>query len=230
MTTVTTHDPVASVRLPISIDALSPELDRKLRAVGRSRTLLKNETLYLRGTMPDAMYCIESGAVQLSTTSAKGKESVLGVVDRGRWFGEMTLLTKDPRPHDAKALTDTELWVVPAQCLHAIVDHEPAYLLEFLCLVCRRYKWALERIDASVLQPLPVRLAHLLLSEAKAFAPRPDQQLPELKLPQESLGHMLGASRQSINRLLKQWEAEGVLQVAYGRISLLKPDYLMRMH
>ena len=147
MTTVTTHDPVASVRLPISIDALSPELDRKLRAVGRSRTLLKSETLYLRGTMPDAMYCIESGAVQLSTTSAKGKESVLGVVDRGRWFGEMTLLTKDPRPHDAKALTDTELWVVPAQCLHAIVDHEPAYLLEFLCLVCRRYKWALGAVE-----------------------------------------------------------------------------------
>lgn len=229
MAPINVHGSVAAVRLPLSVDALSPAFDRQLRAVARRRTLMKHENLYWRGAAPDAIYCVESGAVQLSTTSVNGKESVLGVVEPGRWFGELALFTKDPRPHDAKALTTTEMLVVSERCLHDIVDHQPSHLLEILRLVCRRYKWAIDRFDASVLQPLPVRLAHLLVAEAQSFSSQPASQSSEIKLPQESLGHMLGASRQSINRLLKLWEAQGVLRVTYGKITLLKPDYLIEM-
>ena len=190
---------------------------------------MKQEALYVRGAKPDAIYCIESGAIQLSTSSRMGRESVLGVVEPGRWFGELTLLIDAPRTHDAKAQTETDLLTVSLDSVQAVVFHHPAHLLELLRLVCRRYKWAIERMDASVLQPLPVRLAHLLMAQAQAFS---QQQAPlplELKLSQENLGQMLGASRQSINRQLKLWESEGVLRVTYGRITLLDPDFFMRM-
>ena len=42
----------------------------------------------------------------------------------------------------------------------------------------------------------------------------------ELNLSQEQLGRMLGASRQTVNRLLKQWESEKILTLTYGRIQL----------
>jgi CRP-like cAMP-binding protein len=53
--------------------------------------------------------------------------------------------------------------------------------------------------------------------------------LPELKVSQESLGHMLGASRQSVNRQLKQWELDGLLRVSYGCITLLDLNALQRL-
>lgn len=40
---------------------------------------------------------------------------------------------------------------------------------------------------------------------------------------------MLGASRQSVNKQLKEWESEGILRVAYGRITLLDLDALRRL-
>lgn len=223
------NETIAIPGLPNACDSLSPELDRRLRAAGRSRRLLKNETLYSRGSVPDAIYCIEHGAIQLSTTSSNGRESVLGVVDPGRWFGELTLWIEEPRAHDAKAINNTQLLVVSAESMHAIVDHEPTHLQEILRLVCRRYKRAIERIEASVLQPLPVRLAYLLVAEAKAFTRDQAQHSRELKLSQESLGQMLGASRQSINRQLKQWESEGIVHVSYGRIKLIDPEFLTQM-
>jgi CRP-like cAMP-binding protein len=40
---------------------------------------------------------------------------------------------------------------------------------------------------------------------------------------------MLGVSRQSVNRQLRQWEAEGLVRLHYGRIELLDAEALMRV-
>jgi CRP-like cAMP-binding protein len=40
------------------------------------------------------------------------------------------------------------------------------------------------------------------------------------------MSQMLGASRQSINRLLKQWEQGGVIEVAYRSLTVLDPEAL----
>ena len=104
-------------------DRLSPELERLLRVGARRRQLSKNEVLYTRGSAPDSVFCVESGAVQLSATSVNGREAVLGVAEQGRWFGELTLFINAPRVHDARALVKTELLVVPARRLHEVVDN-----------------------------------------------------------------------------------------------------------
>ena len=50
-----------------------------------------------------------------------------------------------------------------------------------------------------------------------------------LDVSQEGLGHMLGVSRQSVNKVLKQWEGLGVLQVSYRSILLLDLKALKRL-
>ena len=225
----TTKQPVSRTPADRAPDRLSQPLDHLLRDAARRRQLSKGETLYSRGSQPDSVYCVERGAIQLSTTSANGREAVLGVVEGGRWFGELTVFIEAPRVHDAKALTDTELLVVSARRLQDIVNNRSEHLLEFLRLVCYRYKWAIERMDASILQPLAVRLAHLLAVTHGRAAGGHARSLPELKVSQESLGHMLGASRQSVNRQLKQWELDGLLRVSYGCITLLDLNALQRL-
>lgn len=210
-------------------DRLSQPLDQLLRDAARRRHLHKGDTLYTRGSRPDSVFCVEQGAIQLSTTSASGREAVLGVVEGGRWFGELTVFIQAPRVHDAKAIAETDLLVVSARRLQGIVNHRSEHLLEFLRLVCHRYKWAIERMDTTILQPLAVRLAHLLAVTHERAADGHATSLPELKVSQESLGHMLGASRQSVNRQLKQWELDGLLQVSYGRIRLLDLNALQRL-
>lgn len=210
-------------------DRLSEELEALLRNKARRKHLAKNDILYVRGSQPDALFCVESGAIQLSATSANGREAILNIVEPGRWFGELTLLIEAERVHDAKALMDSELLVVSARDSHEVVDNKPAYLLEFLRLVCHRYKWAIERIDSTILQPLAVRLAHLLLAAEMAAPVKDAKRQHELHLSQEGLGQMLGASRQSVNRQLKLWESLGILQVAYGRITLLDLDALRKI-
>ena len=145
----------------------------------------------------------------------------MAVVEAGHWFGEVSLFSNAPRVHNAVALVDSELHVLGAADFHDIVDHSPAYLLEFLRLVSNRYKSALQRVDAIILFPFPVRLARRLVEDIGTQLGSSDQVEAVLKLSHETLGQMLGVARQSVNRQLREWEAQGILRLEYGRIVIV---------
>jgi CRP/FNR family cyclic AMP-dependent transcriptional regulator len=199
---------------------LSDGLKKMLLVKARSRRLTKGESLFLQGSAPDAVYFVKSGAIQLSNFSSTGREAVLGIAEAGMWFGELTLIIQQARVHDAKALVPTELMVVSKSHFFGVVNDNKDFLKELLHLVCRRYKWAIERIEATILKPVPVRLADRLLAEYDMAKHIGGSSQTELKLSQEQLGRMLGASRQTVNRLLKELESEKILTLTYGRIHL----------
>lgn len=208
---------------------LSPQLESLLRDSARPLALRKNEMLFAHGSPPNALYCVERGLVRLSVTASSGREAVLSVVEPGRWFGEASLLTDTPHDYNARAVADSVLLRVPAAEFHDIVDLRPSFLLEFARLVSMRYKWALQRIDATTLQSFPVRLAQRLLNARQLLSHASAQERCVLRLSQEDLSHMLGVSRQSVNRQLKEWEAHGWLRLEYGRITLLDTAELERL-
>ncbi|MCY1259868.1 HTH-type transcriptional regulator Cmr [compost metagenome] len=214
----------------VAPELLSPELEKLLRTHAIRRQLAKNEVLFTYGSSPDALFCVDKGLIRVSVTAANGREAVVSVLEPGQWFGEVSLFIDAPRVYDTRAVIDSELLVVPAIAFHRIVDGRPEFLLEFIRLICRRYRWALEWIDETILQPLPVRLARRLLAAQHAhMLSVPDDTRSALRLSQEDLGHMLGVSRQSVNRQLKEWESQKVLRLEYGRVTLLDQDALRRL-
>lgn len=203
---------------------LSRELDGILQSRARVRRVERRESVYTHGSPPDALFCVARGLVRLSVTAANGREAVLGVVEAGHWFGEVSVFSEAPRLHNAVALVDSEILVLPAGDFHDIVDPDPAFLLEFVRLVSSRYKAALQRVDASILFPLPVRLARQLVADIGAQIIASSDGV--LKLSQENLGQMLGVARQSVNRQLREWEEQGILRLEYGRIVIINKAML----
>ncbi len=212
-----------------SADDLSDELKQKLLSKARLRRLAKGESLFHQGSAPHSVYYVKSGALQLSNTSSTGREAVFGVAEAGMWFGELTLIIQQERVHDAKALVPTELMVVSKTHFCDVVNENKEFLSELLHLVCRRYKWAIERIEATILRPMLSRLADRLLAEHEMAKHTAVSPVIVLNLSQEKLGQMLGTSRQTINRLLKQLESENILNLTYGRIHLRNLSALRRI-
>lgn len=201
---------------------LSPQLDAALRQHARRRLLSRGEQLYAVGSAPDALFCVEEGLLRLSVTSAGGRESVLSLVTENQWFGEASLFSGEPRGNDAMAIVDSAVLIVPAAAVHQLVDHRPEFLLQFLTMMGRRYRMILSRMDDTVLRPLPARLAReVLQAHGRELAAAGPHHPVTLRFSQEEMSQMLGASRQSINRLLKQWEQAGAIEVAYRSLTVL---------
>jgi CRP-like cAMP-binding protein len=198
---------------------LPEEVQRTLLAVAHRRTLARGDSLFLKGSMPDALFGVVSGSLRVSVVASGGREAVIAMLEPGHWFGEVSLLVGRERVYDTCAVEDTEMAVVTAEDFHRLIAERPDVHMAFTRLVCLRLREALAWIDDAILMPLPVRLAHRLLTlEAR---PGHAEGAAALAVSQEDLSFMLGVSRQSVNRLLKLWEEDGTLRVSYRSVEVL---------
>lgn len=212
------------------LNSFSPEFETTLRTHARVLRLPNKGVLYKYGGASDGMYCLERGLLRLSVTSENGREAVLNVIRPGRWFGEACLLGEEPRINDARAITDCDVLVVPADSLRKILFAHSEYMFEITRMICKRYRLSLMRNDASILLPLQVRMAKRILEGLTSQCPNHGAiEAPVLRVSQEALSQMLGVSRQSVNRLLKEWETRSILRVSYGQIALLDVEALQSM-
>jgi len=210
--------PSDPMRLPDDVQAL-------LLAQARFKPLAAGEPLFPKGALPDALYGVVSGSLRVSMTAANGRAAVIAAMEPGHWFGEVSLLIGKQRSYDTMAIEPCEIAIVNAAEFHALIQSRPDVLMAFTKLVCQRLRQASMWIDDAILMPLPGRLAkRILLLETRASEPG-----TTLAVSQEELAMMLGVSRQSVNRQLRQWEADGVVRLHYGRIEVMDPEVLSRL-
>lgn len=216
-------DTIDPMRLPDEVQAL-------LLAQAHRRPLAAGQSLFLKGSRPDALFGVVSGCLRVSVAGANGREAVIAMLEPGHWFGEVSLLVGQARVYDTVAVEASEIAIVDAAAFHTLVNSRPDVLMAFTRLVCLRLRQALAWIDDAILMPLPERLASRLLAlQAEATGAASATQPASLPLSQEDLAMMLGVSRQSVNRVLRQWEGEGLVALHYGRIELLNAAALARL-
>ncbi len=195
---------------------LPPPVATLLREHAQLRRLVRGEALYEVGSAPAAMYGVLRGSLEVGVTAQDGGRFLAGRVGSGQWFGEVPLLDGGSRVYRAVAATDAEVAVLPAARFDALIASHPDVLLAIARLVCARYRMALGWVEDAALKPLPARLATRLLG---LHALQQGQERA-IQVSQDALAAQLGSSRQSINRLLKQWEAAGWLVLHYGGIDV----------
>src|SRR5690554_5853876 len=183
--------------------------------MARLRRLEDGQRLHAQGDLPDGLYGVSTGAMRISSTGADGREALLTILSPGNWFGEISLFDGLPRTHDAHAMGPTEVLVIPRREFHQLLERRPELYPHFMRLLCLR---------------LRARLAKRLLMHAQQYSePGPGGDRLSIQLSQETLGLMLNSSRQSINRLLKQFEQAGWVQIHYSQISILDEAALTRV-
>jgi CRP/FNR family cyclic AMP-dependent transcriptional regulator len=204
---------------------LPDDVQQQLLEVAHHRSLARGDSLFLKGSAPDALFGVLSGSLRVSVVASGGREAVIAILKPGHWFGEVSLLIGRERVYDTCALATTEMAVVLAEDFHRLVAERSDVHMAFTRLVCMRLRQALAWIDDAILMPLPVRLAHRLLT----LDPRPSGAVGTISLDvsQEDLAFMLGVSRQSVNRQLKMWDEDGTLRVSYRHIELLDRERLV---
>ncbi|MES2911080.1 MAG: Crp/Fnr family transcriptional regulator [Pseudomonadota bacterium] len=179
----------------------------------------KGDTLLRAGGEVEGWYAVLSGLVKLQSSSAQGRLSAFIGVPDGEWFGEGSALKPEPRRYDVIALRDTVLFCLP----RAMFDELIATCLPFnhflVAHLNKRLGQAMTIIEAGRLRSPEERVALYL---SRVFW----QGRRRLVLSQEELGHLVGLSRQTVNRALKSMEQQGLVSLALGRVTMLDEQAL----
>lgn len=180
-----------------------------------------------RGDPPRLWVGCASGAVRVCSTSLMGKQITLTYIEPGIWFGDIAMFDGDQRTHDAHAHGPTTVLCVTRGNLERLLQQHVELYEAFLQLQARRIRLLFGQIEDLATLPLRARVAKQLQQLMRSYGvphPQyPDETLITLKLAQEELAQLLGASRQRVNQELKALEREAVLRMGPAGLTIRAP-------
>jgi len=205
---------------------LSADERRALVTRARTRVFGAGETIFLMGDPGDSMMALLKGSVRISAPSPDGKEIVLGIMQPGEFFGEIALLDGKERSADAKAMTACTLAILDRRDVLAFLEQNRDAWSRIVEVLCERLRRTTIQIAEVALLELPIRLAKALLRISAAEAKSSAAPAAAIKLSQRELGHIVGATRESVNKCLREWQRGKLVQIDGISITILNRDAL----
>ena len=212
------------------LDQISTAERDQLLSLGVERRFNDGQLIFQRGDPGNSMMLVLQGQVKISILSEEGKELIFTMIQPGECFGEIALLDGHPRSADATAVGKCVLFTLMRQDVIAFLECHPRVAIQVMALLCRRIRTLSVLTEQQVFENLPTRLARLLikLAEIQGVALPAGIRIAS-KLSQQEIGNRIAASRESVNKQLRTWRAEGLLTVEQGYITLLQPTVLKRL-
>ena len=126
-------------------------------------------TVVSQGDKGDSFYIIQSGAVQVILESGGGRRESIAVMGPQDSFGEMALLSGEPRSATIVTVKDTTVWMLSREAFNELIEKYPTWLLHYCATLSKR----LARIEQQYSQG---RDAFNALAEEFYSSRSPEQQ------------------------------------------------------
>jgi len=214
----------------VLFSALAPEdLDRVL-ALCRTRHLEADEILCQRGDPADHVFAILEGRVRVVAQSEDGREVVLRTLGRGEVCGELGLLHQGRRTATMIADAPCDLLALPGRAFLSLLETRPRACIALLGALSHLISELTEQLSDFVFLGLASRLAKTLLDLSRQHGRETREGLRiERHLSQQDLATFVGTSRESVNKQLRLWESDGIVEVGRAMITIRRLDVLRRI-
>ena len=128
------------------------------------------------------------------------------------------------------AIGPCELLVLHHNDFKQLLNQHQRIGLKLLSLLAGRVRATTSLYESSAFIEIPGRLASKLLELGEEYGTESDDGIQiELKLSQYELGTLINASRESVNKQLKTWESQGIIELRRGKIFLADISVLEAM-
>ncbi|HNS10752.1 MAG TPA: cyclic nucleotide-binding domain-containing protein [Candidatus Ozemobacteraceae bacterium] len=124
-----------------AVSLFSELSEEELRNVSKQAEVVnfvRDAFICKEGQQADSMFIIKSGIVQIFCDDGKGGRKVLTHLKLGEYFGEMALLTEEPRTASAVALAETEVIRINKDSFHNLLKTSPGVSLSIIRTLCNR--------------------------------------------------------------------------------------------
>jgi CRP/FNR family cyclic AMP-dependent transcriptional regulator len=198
--------------------------DRELdvvRAVAAEKSYPKNAVVLTEGEMGDSLYMIQSGKVKVFIGDEEGREIILKILGPGAFFGEMSMIDKQPRSASVTTLEASTFLVLTHVAFERCVEQAPRIAALVMQCLAQRVREADRKIGTLALMDVYGRVASTLL-ELSVYSD--GKLMVGEKLSQQDLANMVGASREMVNRILKDLSDRGFISIESKAITIINRE------
>ncbi len=185
----------------------------------------KGEYIFFEGDAGNKFYIIKEGQVKLTKMIKNGDEQILNIFSDHDIIAEIVAFDKGNYPASAVTMSETEVIVFDQSELENLILENPAIGVKLLREMSGRLRRAQQNVRDLALKDSSARVAGLLIFLADKYGKKKNEMLIlDISLTQQELASMIGCSRETVSRILAQFESEDLIKTSRKKIIILKPE------
>lgn len=174
--------------------------------------------LFRQGEPSSGVWIVRGGIFELVVGTGNDR-TVVELLRAGDVDGDVELLLEMPFPYTARATQAGSVFYIDRESFEKLLAAHPPIARRWLSSVARRVSMGQRRLLDILGRSLSIQVARLLLGESTEG---------NIQVPQRTLAAMLGVRRPSLNRVLKNLERKGMIEIAYAEIRVTNRELLGR--
>jgi len=192
---------------------VSAEDVRRLVAVAQRRTFRRGQVVFHDDDAADALHLVVSGHFAVRVTIPTGESVLLAIVGLGDAFGELALVSESNRGATVQAFSDGETLALHRDAFEALRLARPQVDRSLAVILAERLRRVNDLLTEAHYVDAEVRVRRRLVELGEAF----DGTIP---LTQEEIAQTAGTSRATVNRVLREEEAAGAVELGRARTTI----------
>jgi CRP/FNR family transcriptional regulator, cyclic AMP receptor protein len=192
---------------------VSAEDVRRLVAVAQLRTFRRGQVVFHDDDSADALHLVVRGHFAVRVTTAAGEPVLVAIIGAGDAFGELALVSDSRRGATVQAFSDGETLALHRDAFEALRRARPQVDRSLAVLLAERLRRVNDLLTEAHHVDADVRVRRRLAELGDAF----DGTIP---LTQEEIAQTAGTSRATVNRVLREEEAAGAVELGRGRTTI----------
>ena len=211
---------------------LAPHDLRHVAEVAMPRRFAAGGAVFRAGDASDTCYVVRSGRARAFVEHPDGRQITLSTFGSGDIFGELAMLSREPRSATVEAVAALDTLAIAAADMRRLMDRHPQIPEQLVVFLARRLRAANDRLARQSFQTVQSRVASVLgqlVEQARAEGGgRGDGNGGPVTVTttQADVAKLAGSSRESASRFLAVLERAGVITQGRGRIVVHEPAAL----
>lgn len=202
---------------------LPPERERAVQALCVGDAMVGDYVCRV-GRPVTYWFGVIEGLLKMSTDNEQGQTMTFAGMPPGGWFGEGTVVKREPYRYDVRALRRSVVAGLPLETFHWLLDHSIGFNRFVMGQLNERLGQFIAAREIDRMTNPDLRVARSL---AALFNPVLYPGVGEmLRITQQELAYLVGLSRQRVNEALAALEAQDAIRVEYGGLRVLDPEAL----
>lgn len=192
------------------LSKLSDEVLITLAEKAKSAKFPKQATIIMEGDETSSLYIILSGKVRVFSSDEKSKEITLLTQEPGSYFGEIALLTDEPRSASVATLEKTTCAVISkSDFINWLMNH-PDVAITLLGVLSEKIRHLTDKVRQMALSNVYERAVKALQEMAVVEG---SASIIHNRPTQQELASMVGASREMINKIMHELTKGGYIEI-----------------
>ncbi len=198
-------------------------------AASAVKQLEAQQVLFHQDDPAEALYLVEAGRLKLSQLTATGQTVIVRLVPPGELCAAIAVLDGKSYPFTGSAAEPSRVRLWPRSRLRDLFRRVPRLEANVLEIVGSHAREMMDKFRQLATEPVPQRVARALLrlAESAGQAVRDGTRIE--RVTQQDLADLTATTLYSVNRVLSDWQTEGVVTRSRARIVIRDEARLRRL-